>query len=276
MNKETEKKLRRIARDIRIDIIRMLTEAGSGHPGGSLSATDILTYLFFNKMRYNPQFPDWKERDRFILSKGHAVPALYAVFAKADYIKPEELNTLRKIDSRLQGHPDRVKLPGIEASTGSLGQGLSIAIGMALAGKMDNAPYHVYCMIGDGESQAGQVWESAMAAPKLKVNNLTVILDYNKVQLDGTVKEILDIEPIVDKWRAFNWNVIEIDGHNFTDIERAFGEAEAHKEGPSIIIAHTIKGKGVSFMEGNVEWHGKAPSENEREKAVKELLATEL
>lgn len=276
MNKETEKKLRRIARDIRIDIIRMLTEAGSGHPGGSLSATDILTYLFFNKMRYNPQFPDWKERDRFILSKGHAVPALYAVFAKADYIKPEELNTLRKIDSRLQGHPDRVKLPGIEASTGSLGQGLSIAIGMALAGKMDNAPYRVYCMIGDGESQAGQVWESAMAAPKLKVNNLTVILDYNKVQLDGTVKEILDIEPIVDKWRAFNWNVIEIDGHNFTDIERAFGEAEAYKEGPSIIIAHTIKGKGVSFMEGNVEWHGKAPSENEREKAVKELLATEL
>lgn len=276
MNKDVEKKLRQIARDIRIDIIRMLTEAGSGHPGGSLSAADIITYLFFNKMRYNPQFPGWQERDRFILSKGHAVPALYAAFAKAGYIKPEELNTLRKIDSRLQGHPDRVKLPGIEASTGSLGQGLSIAVGMALAGKMDKAQYRVYCMIGDGESQAGQVWESAMVAPKLKINNLSAILDYNKVQLDGTVKEILDIEPVADKWRAFNWNVIEIDGHNFVAIERAFSEAEAFKAGPSIIIAHTIKGKGVSFMEGNVEWHGKSPSESEQEKAVKELLATEL
>ena len=276
MESATEKKLKSISKDVRVDIIKMITEAGSGHPGGSLSAADILTYLFFNKLKYKTDVPDWEGRDRFILSKGHGVPALYAVFAHAGYIKKEELLTLRKINSRIQGHPDRVKLPGIEASTGSLGQGLSIALGMAMAGKADNADYRVYCMIGDGESQAGQIWEAAMLAPKYKLNNLTAILDYNKVQLDGTTKEILDIDPVPDKWRSFGWNAIEIDGHNFTEIDNAVCGAESYTEGPTIIIAHTVKGKGVSFMEGNVDWHGKAPSAEEEEKAVKELTEIEI
>lgn len=254
----------------------MITEAGSGHPGGSLSAADILIYLFFNKLKYKTDEPEWEGRDRFILSKGHGVPALYAVFAQAGIIKEEELFTLRKINSRMQGHPDRVRLPGIEASTGSLGQGLSIAIGMALSGKADKADYRVYCMIGDGESQAGQIWEAAMLAPKYKLSNLTAILDYNKVQLDGTTKEILDIDPVPDKWRSFGWNAIEIDGHNYTEIENAFNEAENFKEGSTIIIAHTVKGKGVSFMEGNVDWHGKAPTVEESEKAVKEIMEIEI
>ncbi len=264
-------RLKDIAKDVRINIIKMLTEAESGHPGGALSATDILTVLYFHKMKHNPKNPKWEDRDRFVLSKGHGVPAQYAVLAKCGYLPEEELMSLRKIDSRLQGHPDRMKLPGIEASTGSLGQGLSIAIGMAIAGKLDKKNYHVYCMIGDGESQAGQIWEAGMSGAKYKLDNLTAILDYNKIQLDDRVPVIMDIEPIKDKWLGFGWNVLEIDGHDIQQIIYALDEAEKAKEKPSIIIANTVKGKGVSFMEDDVAWHGKAPSAEQAEQAIKEL-----
>ena len=272
MDGTKKQELQKIAKDVRKDIINMLVEAGSGHPGGSLSAADILTYLYFNKLRYKKDNPLWENRDRFVLSKGHGVPALYAVFAQAGLIGKDEIYTLRKINSRLQGHPDRVKLPGIEASTGSLGQGLSVALGMAIAAKMDKKNYRVYCMLGDGETQEGQVWEAAMAAPKYKLDNLVAITDYNKIQLDGSVREILNLEPLADKWKAFNWNVIEIDGHDLDQIDAAFAKAEAFKNGPSIIIAHTVKGKGVSFMEGEVGWHGKSPTVDEGKKAVQEIM----
>ena len=264
-------KLKEIAKDVRIKIVKMLTEAGSGHPGGALSAADILTALYFSKMKHDSNNPKWDERDRFILSKGHGVPAQYAVLAKCGYFPEEELMSLRKINSRLQGHPDRSKLPGLEASTGSLGQGLSIAVGMAIAGKMDGKKHRVYCMIGDGESQAGQIWEAGMTAAKYKLDNLCAILDYNKIQLDDRVSIIMDIAPIKEKWMSFGWNVIEIDGHSFPQIIDAFDEAEKVKGKPTIIIANTIKGKGVSFMEDKVDWHGKAPSKEQAEKAVKEL-----
>lgn len=266
-------KLRAITKELRVDIIRMLVEAGSGHPGGSLSCIDILVTLFFHKMRHRPAEPNWVDRDRFVLSKGHCVPALYAVLAKAGYLSREELLSLRKLNSRLQGHPDRHRLPGIEASTGSLGQGLSVALGMALAGKSSKKDYRVYCMISDGESQAGQVWEAAMAAPKFKLDNLCVLLDYNKIQLSGAVKDIMNLEPLINKWRAFNWNTLEIDGHNFPEIIRSLDEAESVKEKPTLILCHTTKGKGVSFMEGKWEWHGKAPNREEGERAIQEILA---
>lgn len=268
--------LKKIARDLRVDIINMLLEAGSGHPGGSLSAIDMLTCLYFHQMRHNPNDPNWPQRDRLILSKGHGVPAVYACLAKAGYFPKEELMTLRKIDSRLQGHPDRVKLPGIEASTGSLGQGLSIAIGLALASKLDGDAFRVYCMLGDGESQAGQIWEGLMSAPKFKLDTLTTILDYNKGQIDGPTNEIMNLEPIKDKVKAFNWNMIEIDGHNFEQILGALDEAQKTKGKPTFILAHTIKGKGVSFMEGQIGWHGKAPNREQAELAVKEILAAEI
>ena len=266
-------KLIAIAKELRVDIIRMLVEAGSGHPGGSLSCIDILVTLFFHKMRHRPAEPNWVDRDRFVLSKGHCVPALYAVLAKAGYLSREELLSLRKLNSRLQGHPDRHRLPGIEASTGSLGQGLSVALGMALAGKSSKKDYRVYCMISDGESQAGQVWEAAMAAPKFKLDNLCVLLDYNKIQLSGAVKDIMNLEPLINKWCAFNWNTLEIDGHNFQEIIRSLDEAESVKEKPTLILCHTTKGKGVSFMEGKWEWHGKAPNREEGERAIQEILA---
>ncbi|MFC1562912.1 transketolase [candidate division KSB1 bacterium] len=270
------KELKGIAKDVRINIIKMLTEAGSGHPGGALSAADILTVLYFHKMKHDPKNPKWDERDRFILSKGHGVPAQYVVLAKSGYFLEEELMSLRKINSRLQGHPDRMKLPGLEASTGSLGQGLSIAIGMAIAGKMDKKNYRIYCMIGDGESQAGQIWEAGMCAVKYKLDNLTAILDYNKIQLDDRVNIIMDIEPIKDKWLSFGWDVLEIDGHNIAQIINAFDEVEKVKGKPSIIIANTIKGKGVSFMEDEVGWHGKAPSKEQADQAIKELENIEI
>lgn len=262
------KRLIGIAKNVRINIVKMIGEAGSGHPGGALSAADILTVLYFHKMKHEPKNPKWTERDRFILSKGHGVPAQYAVLAKCGYFPEEELMSLRKINSRLQGHPDRIKLPGLEASTGSLGQGLSIAIGMAIAGKIDKKNYRVYCMIGDGESQAGQIWEAGMCASKYKLDNLTAILDYNKIQLDDRVSVIMDIEPIKDKWLSFGWNVIEIDGNDIPQIINALDEVEKVKEKPSIIIANTIKGKGVSFMEDKVDWHGKAPSKEQTEAAL--------
>ena len=270
------KKLKETAREIRINIIKMLTEAGSGHPGGSLSIADILTVLYFHKMRHDPKNPKWDQRDRFVLSKGHGVPAQYAVLAKSGYFSEEELMSLRKTGSRLQGHPDRSRLPGMEASTGSLGQGLSIAVGMAVAGKMDKENYRIYCMVGDGESQSGQIWEAAMCAAKYKLDNLTAVLDYNKIQLDDRVSIVMEIEPVKDKWRSFGWNVMEIDGNDIPKIIDALDDAEKVKGNPTIIIAHTIKGKGVSYMEDNVDWHGKAPSKELAEQAIRELESIKI
>jgi transketolase len=266
-----------IARECRVQIIRMLTHAGSGHPGGSNSVIDILVSLYFGgRVRVDPARPHWPERDRVILSKGHAVPALYAVMARAGFFPESRLITLRKLGSPLQGHPDRTALPGIEAATGSLGQGLSIALGTALGLKMAGSPARVYAILGDGEIQEGQVWEAAMAAPKLgqpahSLDNLTVILDYNKIQLDDFVTRILDLEPVIQKWQAFGWTVQEVDGHDFDQLAKAFDQAEATR-GPSFIVAHTVKGKGVPWMENNPEWHGKSPRPAEAVDAIRELL----
>ena len=265
--------LRAIAKELRVDIIRMLVEAGSGHPGGSFSCIDLLTILFFHKMRHRPNDPQWAERDRLVLSKGHCVPALYAVLAKAGYFPREDLLTLRKLNSRLQGHPDHHRFPILEASTGSLGQGLSLAVGMALAGKVSSRNNRIYCVISDGECQAGQVWEAAMAAPKFKLDNLTVLLDYNKIQLSGSVKDIMDVEPLLGKWQAFNWHTMELDGHDYPSVIQALDESEKTKGKPTLILCHTVKGKGVSFMEGKWEWHGKAPSKEEGQRAIEEILA---
>jgi transketolase len=266
-----------IAREARVQIERMLTHAGSGHPGGSNSVIDILVALYFGRLRFDPKRPDWPERDRVILSKGHAVPALYAVMAKAGFFPESQLITLRKLGSPLQGHPDRNALPGIEAATGSLGQGLSIAEGEALGLKLSGVSSRVYCILGDGEIQEGQVWEAAMSGPKLgqpnhSLDNLTVILDYNKIQLDGFVTDILDLEPVVAKWDAFGWAVQEIDGHDFAQIDKALDQAEATKGRPSFIVAHTVKGKGIPWMENNPEWHGKAPKPAEAIRAIRDLL----
>jgi len=269
-------RLETIARDCRVQIIRMLTHAGSGHPGGSLSVIDLVVALLFGRLRHDPRRPDWPERDRLILSKGHAVPALYAAMARAGFFPEERLITLRKLGSPLQGHPDRMALPGIEAATGSLGQGLSIAVGEALGLKLAGSSARVYCILGDGEIQEGQVWEAAMAAPKLgqprhPLDNLTVILDYNRIQLDDFVAKILDLEPLAAKWQAFGWPVIEIDGHKMDEIDKALDEAQAVRGTPVFIIAHTVKGKGVSFMENNPEWHGKAPKPAEAVAAIREI-----
>lgn len=267
------RRLKEIAGRLRLDIIEMLQLAGSGHPGGSLSAIDIITCLFFARMRHDPRNPHWPERDRFVLSKGHAVPALYAVLAEAGYFPKEELKTLRRTDSRLQGHPVASALPGIEACTGSLGQGLSVAQGMALAAKLDGGKAHVFCMIGDGETQEGQIWEAAMSAPKFKLDTLTLFLDYNRGQIDGPVSEVMDLEPLKDKWRAFNWHLLEIDGHDFPQILGAIDEARAVRGKPTVIVANTVKGKGVSFMEHQIAWHGAAPNKDQAEKALAELRA---
>jgi len=253
----------------------MLTEAKSGHPGGSLSAIDLITALFYNEMRgIDPSHIDG-ERDHFILSKGHAAPALYAVLAKKGFIAYDELKTLRQTGSRLQGHPDRVRMPIVEASTGSLGQGLSVAQGMAMGYKMEGKPSRVYCLVGDGEIQEGQIWEAAMSAPKFGLSNLCVILDANNGQIDGHVSEVMPIEPIADKWRAFGWKVIEIDGHNMEQILEAFKSAKASQgkdsEKPTFILARTVKGKGVSFMENQIGWHGVAPTAEDARKAREEL-----
>ena len=270
-------RLEGIAREGRVQILRMLTHAGSGHPGGSLSVIDLLTVLYFNRLRYDPRRPDWEDRDRFVLSKGHCVPAQYFCMAKAGFFPMDLLVTLRKLGSPLQGHPDRVALPGIEAATGSLGQGLSVAMGMALGLKLAGKSARVYCIVGDGEIQEGQVWESAMSGPRLgapdhRLDNLCVILDYNGIQLDGFVKKILDLEPVVDKWKAFGWTVLEIDGHDLAQIDKALDQAEAIRDTPVFIVAHTVKGKGVSFMENDPEWHGKAPKPAEAVTAIREIL----
>ena len=277
--KETEgakidiNELKDIAKRIRINLLRMLTNAGSGHTGGSLSAADIVTALYFAKMKHDPKNPKWEERDRFILSKGHAAPLLYTVLAECGYFDKSELMTLRRLSSRLQGHPDCKALPCVEISTGSLGQGLSIANGVALSGKIDNASFRVYVLLGDGETQEGQVWEAAMTAAHYKLDNLCAIIDRNMLQIDGAVEEIMSIEPVVDKWEAFGWNVIETDGHDIAKILLALNEAEKVKGKPTMIIAHTIKGKGVSIFEGKVEYHGIAPTKEELEIALKELEA---
>jgi transketolase len=270
-------KLETIAREGRVQILRMLTHAGSGHPGGSLSVIDILTDLYFNRLRLDPARPHWEDRDRFILSKGHCVPAQYYCMAKRGFFPMERVITLRKLGSPLQGHPDRVALPGVEAATGSLGQGISVAVGMALGLKLAGKAARVYCVVGDGESQEGQVWESLMSAPKLgapnhHLDNLCVILDYNGIQLDGFVKKILDLEPITEKLKAFGWAVIEVNGHDIAQVDKALDQAEANKGVPTFIVAHTVKGKGVSFMENDPEWHGKAPKPEEALRAIREVV----
>jgi transketolase len=260
-----------IARDLRIIDLQMIIEAGSGHPGGTLSAADLIAVLFFHKLRLRPDQPDWPDRDRFVLSKGHCIPIVYAAMAKLGFFDEKQLMTLRDLGSPLQGHPDRTRLPGIEASTGSLGQGLSVAAGIALAGRLDEADWGVYCMMGDGEQQSGHIWEAAMFAGRHGLDNLCGILDYNQVQQTGKVAERLDIEPVVAKWRAFNWHVREIDGHDVAQILDALDEAELVTGRPTLIVAHTIKGKGVSWMELNSAWHGKAPKGEEAERALAEL-----
>lgn len=256
---------------VRQDIVRMLGGAGSGHPGGSLSAADIVTVLFFHEMKVDPANPEWPERDRFVLSKGHAAPVLYAALAEKGYFPKEELMTLRKIGSRLQGHPSMKHLPGVEMSTGSLGQGLSTANGMALAGKLDGRDYRVYVVLGDGELQEGQVWEAAMAAAHYKLDNVVAFVDHNGLQIDGPVREVMSPEPVADKWRAFGWNVEVIDGHNLSEIINALKAARDVKGKPTAIIANTIKGRGVSFMENQVGWHGNAPNADQVNLALCEL-----
>ena len=265
------KELEKIATKLRMEVVKMLKEAKSGHPGGSLSACEIVTALYFKEMNIDSSRPDWPDRDRFVLSKGHGAPILYAALAEKGYFPKEELMKLRKIDSMLQGHPDMKGTPGVDMSTGSLGQGLAAANGMALAGKLDNKAYRVYALVGDGEVQEGIIWEAAMFAAHYQLDNLTVFLDHNGLQIDGLNKEVMNIEPIDEKFRAFGWHVINRDGHNFEEIFAAIEEAKNTKEKPTIIIAKTVKGKGVSFMENQVGWHGKAPSEEEAVKALEEL-----
>ncbi|MFA5880730.1 MAG: transketolase [Eubacteriales bacterium] len=256
---------------IRQDIIRMLGESKSGHPGGSLSAADIVTTLYFHEMNVDPKNPKNPERDRFVLSKGHAAPVLYAALAEKGFFPVEELMTLRKLNSRLQGHPSMKHLPGVEMSTGSLGQGLSAANGMALAGKLDGRSYRVYVLLGDGEIQEGQVWEAAMAGAHYKLDNVVAFLDHNGLQIDGPISEIMSPEPVADKWRAFGWHVEEIDGHDFRQIIQALAKAKQVKGKPTMIVAKTVKGKGVSFMENQVGWHGNAPSAEQTAQALNEL-----
>ena len=271
LSKDKIKELETIANQIRVDIIEMIGRSGSGHPGGSLSIADIVAALYFYKMNLKPDQPEWEDRDRFVLSKGHGAPALYSALSLAKFFPRDYLKTLRQIGSSLQGHPDRTSLAGIDMSTGSLGQGLSVANGMALAARMDKKKYRVYCLIGDGESQEGQIWEAAMSAGQHKLDNLTAILDNNKLQIDGKIEDIKGLDPIRAKWEAFRWNVIEVNGHDMEKIVKAFDDAANFKGKPTIIIADTVKGKGVSFMEHNVDFHGKAPNKDETERALEDL-----
>lgn len=261
------------ARLIRRDIIEMLARAGSGHTGGSLSAADIVASLYFWAMNVDPARPAWEDRDRFVLSKGHAAPVLYAALAEKGFFPRAWLDSLRKLGSPLQGHPDRLKVPGVEASTGSLGQGISWAVGMALAGKMDRKDYRVYALLGDGELEEGMVWEAAMAAAQYRLDNLLAFVDYNGLQIDGRLKDVMSPEPVADKFKAFGWEAMEIDGHNIGQIMQAINRAREVKGRPAVIVAHTVKGKGCSFMEDRAEWHGVAPKPEEAERAISELNA---
>lgn len=265
------KELEKLANEIRIQIINQVYNANSGHPGGSLSSTDILTVLYFNQMNINEKEPQSPLRDRFVLSKGHCVPALYATLAKRGFIKEEELTKFRKIDGLLQGHPDKNKVPGIDMSTGSLGQGLSVANGMAISSKMNHEGYRVYCLLGDGEIEEGQVWEAAMTAGKYKLDNLCVVVDSNNLQIDGTVEEVKGLDNIEGKFKNFGFNTIIVNGHDMQQLIDSFETAKLTKGKPTAIIAKTVKGKGISFMEGKAEWHGKAPNKEQYEQAIKEL-----
>ena len=263
--------LKSISTEIRKDIVKMLTESASGHPGGSLSATDIMTVLFFKEMNLDPNNEKDPNRDRFVLSKGHAAPVLYSTLARRGYFPVEELSTLRKFKSRLQGHPSIQYLPGIDMSTWSLGQGISAAVGMALAGKIDKKDYRVYTILGDGELEEGQVWEASMCAAHYKLNNLTAFIDFNGLQIDGDITKVMNPCPIDKKFEAFGWNVLVIDGHNYEEIIDAIEKAKECKDKPTAVVCKTIKGKGVSFMENQAEWHGIAPSREQCEAALKEL-----
>jgi transketolase len=265
------KELEKMAVIIRCDIIDMICTAAAGHPGGSLSAADVVTALYFRIMRLDPQNPDWPDRDRFILSKGHACPVWYAALAERGYFDKSHLKTLRQMGSILQGHPDMRKTPGIDMTAGSLGHGLSAGLGMALSGKLQQKDYHVFVIIGDGESQEGSIWEASMAAPNFKLDNLTAILDYNHLQNDYSVEDIMPIHPAVDKWLAFGWHVLDIDGHDMAQVVAALEEAKSHKGKPTMIVANTVKGKGVSYMENVCEWHGRAPCQEEADQALEEL-----
>ena len=270
-SKEFTGVLESTCKEVRKDILKMLHEAKSGHPGGSLSSTEIMVALYFYKMKNKPEDPYWDGRDFFILSKGHVCPALYSVMAHAGYFPHEELMTLRKMGSRLQGHPHRKVLPGIEVSTGSLGQGLSVGNGMALALKMDKKPNRVYVLMGDGETQEGQVWEAAMTSAHYGLDNVCAIIDYNNLEIDGYIEDVKGIHPVVDKWKSFNWHVIECEGNDMASVMRAFDRAEQLKRKPTLILAHTTKGRGVSFMENIDLWHGKVPSAEQLDQALNEL-----
>ncbi|MCJ7471820.1 MAG: transketolase [Actinobacteria bacterium] len=271
-HKEEElKRLKEISNKIRCSIVTMVKDASVGHIGGSLSVTDILVALYFKVLNIDPKNPDWENRDRLVLSKGHGATAIYSVLAERGFFPAKELETFGIIDSKFQVHPDKTKVPGIEASTGALGQGLSVAAGMALAARLDNKDYHTYAILGDGEIQEGQIWEAAMFSAHYKLDNLTAILDYNNVQLMGDVPDIMGIAPVNLKWESFGWNVVETDGHDFEKILTSIDQARNTKDGPTIIIADTTKGKGVSFMQDTCTWHGNVPSDDEYEKAIKEL-----
>ncbi|MCC7176183.1 MAG: transketolase [Bryobacterales bacterium] len=263
--------LNAICKRVRRHIVQMIGAARSGHPGGSLSAVEILVTLYFDVLRHDAARPDWPGRDRFILSKGHGAPVLYAVMAECGYLPVEELATLRKLGSPLQGHPDKRFLPALEASTGSLGQGLSLALGMGAAARLDGAGWRTYVVLGDGECQEGQIWEAAMFGAFHRMGNVCAIVDYNKIQLDGFVKDIMELEPFRAKWEGFGWNVIDVDGHDIAALQGAFAAAASTTDRPAVIIAHTVKGKGVSFMENNPKYHGTAPTPQEVEAAMKEL-----
>ncbi len=267
------KDLHAIANQLRIDMIEALAAAGSGHPGGSLSATEILTVLYFDKMNINPKVPSDPDRDRLVLSKGHAAPALYAALAERGYFPREDLITLRKLDSHLQGHPNMSDTPGVDMSTGSLGQGLSVANGMALAGRLDGKDYWVYCIMGDGEIQEGQIWEAAMSAAHYKLDHVIGFVDHNGLQIDGSNDEVMTVMPIAEKFQAFGWDVVTIDGHDMDAIAEAIERAKSVKGKPSVIVCETVKGKGVSYMENQVGWHGMAPNAEQAAVALDELRA---
>lgn len=267
----TVDELKEIAKKIRLGIIDAVYYGKSGHPGGSLSIADIMTVLYFDEMNIDSEKPDWEERDRLVLSKGHCSPALYSALAYRGFFPIEDLKTFRNIKSYLQGHPDRKHIPGVDMTTGSLGQGLSAANGMAIAGKMENKNYRVYCILGDGELEEGQIWEAAMSANKYKLDNLCVIIDNNNLQIDGTIDEVMSSKPIDEKYRSFGFEIIKIDGHNLEEIKSAFEVARNIKNKPVCIIANTIKGKGVSYMENKPEWHGKAPNDEEYKQAVEDI-----
>ena len=273
MDQKTKASLAETARNIRLGIIHGVANAGCGHPGGSLSIADIMAYLYTKELNVRPEDPKWEDRDRFVLSKGHTAPALYATLAERGFFPKEELVTLRQIDSRLQGHPDMKNIPGVDMTTGSLGLGISAACGMALSGKVSGKSYRVYTIVGDGESEEGQVWEAAMFAAHYALDNLCIFVDFNGLQIDGPVTEVMNPTPLDEKFAAFGWNVLVIDGHDLDAIEQAVQTAKATKGKPTAVIMKTIKGKGVSFMENNVKWHGSAPKADQYEQAVNEINA---